>query len=57
MNNELEWIWKEAVVDSFEVPSQNAHGGTENNHKTSVRVAGLQTKIWTGDLPDLKQEC
>lgn len=37
--------------------SQNLPGGTEENHNYCVsRAAGLQTEIWTHDLPDMKQE-
>jgi hypothetical protein len=32
MNNELEWMWKKAVVAYFEI-SWNLPGGTEENHK------------------------
>lgn len=30
-------------------------GGNEENYGTSVRVASLQAKILTRDLPDMKQ--
>jgi hypothetical protein len=32
-------------------------GGTEENHKESVRIAGPRAKILTRDLPNTKQEC
>jgi hypothetical protein len=31
-------------------------GGTEKTTKTAVRIAGLQDKIRTRDLPNTKQE-
>jgi hypothetical protein len=38
--DELEWMWKEAVVTKFKVLSQYLPGGTEETHeKSSVRVA------------------
>jgi hypothetical protein len=33
MNNELKWMWKEAVMARFEVISQNMPGCTMANHK------------------------
>jgi hypothetical protein len=33
VNNELERIWKEAVLVSFKVKSQHLPGGAEENHK------------------------
>jgi hypothetical protein len=38
-------VWKEAVVAYFKVLSQHLCGGTEENHKISVLIAGLQAKI------------
>jgi hypothetical protein len=32
-------------------------GGTEENHKKSVRIVGLRAEILTRDLPNTKQEC
>jgi hypothetical protein len=32
MKNELEWKWKEAVLDCFEKISWNISGGTEEGH-------------------------
>jgi hypothetical protein len=45
MNNELERIWKEAVVASYKVLSQHLPGGTEKIHETPVRLAGLRVCI------------
>jgi hypothetical protein len=33
MNNELERIWKEAVIACFKVLSMHLPGGTERKHK------------------------
>jgi hypothetical protein len=33
MNDELETIWKEAVVAKCKVPSQHLNIGTEENHE------------------------
>jgi hypothetical protein len=37
MNNELERMWQEAVMTSFEVLSSNLSGRTEKNNKTSCQ--------------------
>jgi hypothetical protein len=58
MNDELESIWKDAVVACFKVLSQHLPGWTEKNHeKPPVRIAGLRAEIWNRDLPNTKQEC
>jgi hypothetical protein len=33
INNELERMWKEAIVAKFKVLSRHLPGGTEENHK------------------------
>jgi hypothetical protein len=45
VNNELERIWKNAVVVYFKVLSQHLPGGTEYNHKVPASIAGLRTNI------------
>jgi hypothetical protein len=46
MNDELERIWKEAVVAYVKALFLNSPGGTEENHKKiSVRIAGLVAEI------------
>jgi hypothetical protein len=45
MNNELERIWKEAVVAYFNVLSRHLPGEAEENYEKSVRFAGLQAEI------------
>jgi hypothetical protein len=57
VNDELERICKEVVVALFKVVSQNSPGGTEENLKSSVRIAGLWAKTSTWDLSNMKQEC
>lgn len=48
MNNELENMWKEAVVAFFEVISQYLPGGGLRKTTTkSVMIAGLLAEIWT----------
>jgi surfactin synthase thioesterase subunit len=42
VNDELERMWKEAVMAEFKVLSWNLPGRTEENHeKTSVRITSL----------------
>jgi hypothetical protein len=36
LSNDLERIWKEAVVAKFEVPSRHVYGGAEENHEYRV---------------------
>jgi hypothetical protein len=45
MSNELDRIWKEAVVGKFSVLSRNLPGETEKNLENLVRVAGLWAEI------------
>jgi hypothetical protein len=47
----------EVIVTQLNVLSQYSHEETEENHKKSVRIAGLWAKIWTQDLQTMKQEC
>jgi hypothetical protein len=37
--NELERMWKEAFVAWFKIVYRNVPGGTEEKHKTEVRIA------------------
>jgi hypothetical protein len=48
MNNELERIWKEAVVAWLDWGKPI---------ETSIRISGLRADIWTQDLPNKKEEC
>jgi hypothetical protein len=43
--NKLETTWKKAVVAYFKILSQHWPGGTEENPKTSVRIAGFRAEI------------
>lgn len=52
MNDELEMMWKQAVVAQFNALSRNLPAGTEGITKISVRIAGAQADIRTGDLPN-----
>jgi hypothetical protein len=42
VNDELERMWKEAVVAEFNAASLHLADGTEENHKNSIRAASLQ---------------
>jgi hypothetical protein len=42
VNDELERMWKDAVVAKFKATSLHLADGTEENHKNSIRTAGLQ---------------
>jgi hypothetical protein len=44
LNNELERIWREAVVQ-YKVVSEHLPAGTEANHKQPVRIADLWVEI------------
>jgi hypothetical protein len=42
MNNELERMWREAVMTEFKVLFQHFPEGTEESHKkSSIRIAGI----------------
>jgi hypothetical protein len=61
MNNELEKMWKKAVVACFNVLLQRLPSRAEGNHKIPVRKAGLHGEmrtvhLRTVHLPDMKQE-
>jgi hypothetical protein len=43
-NNELERIWKEAVVALFKVLSQALPGGTKENHR-NLRIVSVPAEI------------
>jgi hypothetical protein len=45
MKYEFKRMWKEWAVAYFKVLSQNFPGGTEENQKTSVKVADIRTEI------------
>jgi hypothetical protein len=46
MSNELEEIWKEAVMVKKDIiPVRLLPGGTEENYKTSIKIAGIRAEI------------
>jgi hypothetical protein len=45
MNNELERMWKEAVMASFEVLSGNLPRGTEGNRKNLRQESQLCAEV------------
>jgi hypothetical protein len=49
MFHELERLWREALM-LFKILSQHLPGETEENHKSSVRIAGLWAEAETWDL-------
>jgi hypothetical protein len=54
------WIQKEVKKwqwPNFKILSKHLHGRTEEDHKSSVRIAGLWAEIWNQDLLNMKQEC
>jgi hypothetical protein len=57
VNDDLERIWKEAVVAWFKVLYRHSSEGTDEGHEIYVRIAGLRAKIWTRDFPNTKQDC
>jgi hypothetical protein len=44
-NNELERMWKEAIVTWCEVLSRYLSGGTEDDHEEPVEIVYLRTEI------------
>jgi hypothetical protein len=50
VNNELERMWKEAVVTCFKVLYRHLPGGTEKNDENPlVRIAGLRRTSGCGE--------
>jgi hypothetical protein len=45
MNNEFEWMWKEVVMAKVEVVSWHLPGGTEEIHKSPVRIDSVLINI------------
>jgi hypothetical protein len=45
MKYEFKRTWKESAMAYIKILSQNLPGGTEENQKTSVKVADLRTEI------------
>jgi hypothetical protein len=57
MNDELERIWKEAVVLFYGAITEFAWRDWGKSRIRSVRLAGLRAELWTLDLPNKKQVC
>jgi hypothetical protein len=47
-------MWKEAVVDKFDVVSWHLHGGSEENQKRLDRIAGLWADTGTRNFLYMK---
>jgi hypothetical protein len=45
VNDELERMYKEVVMDCFKVWFQHLPGGTERDHKKSVKIADHWTEV------------
>jgi hypothetical protein len=43
--SELEWMWKEVIIPSFDIVSWHLPGGTEENHKMPVEIADLGAEV------------
>jgi hypothetical protein len=54
-NNELIRTRKEAVMACFKVLAQHLFGGTEKDHKLSVKISDLWAE--GKSLPNIKQMC
>jgi hypothetical protein len=51
VNNELESVWKEAVMAYFKILYHYLHGWTEESHeKPPARIVDLWAQIRTRDL-------
>jgi hypothetical protein len=44
VDDELERIWKEAVMPNFKVQPRHSPGGTEDNYEKHARIASLRSK-------------
>jgi hypothetical protein len=56
VNNELQRVWKEAVVVWLKVQSLHLYRGTEKIYEIICRHS-LRAEMWTRDLYNAKQEC
>lgn len=56
VNNELESIWKEAVMGWFELLSWHLFEGNEESHKNLIKNNQLPTEIQTSHLSDTVEE-
>jgi hypothetical protein len=55
MNNELESMWKEAVIAQFNVLSRNLSGGTGEYHENLSQDSQLRGEISTRYPSNTKQ--
>jgi hypothetical protein len=47
VNNDLQWIWKKAVVTNIsDLASRHLPGGLRKITKTSVKIAGILTELF-----------
>jgi hypothetical protein len=56
MNDELERMWKEAVMACLKVPPMQPLGGTEGNHEYLSQVVGVSADIRAKHLPNTNLE-
>jgi hypothetical protein len=57
MANELERIWKEAVMARFKVLRQHLPEGTNKSHKKKLpTIVGVPAMIRTGHVPEERQK-
>jgi hypothetical protein len=52
VNNELQGMWKEAVVAEFKIYSLHSPRETEENYKKGSRIVGVPAQIRTGHFPN-----
>jgi hypothetical protein len=56
MGEELERIWKEAVVDYIKVASAHQLGGTENNHRERHVAWSMPLQKFKPEFPPTKSK-
>jgi hypothetical protein len=54
---DLKGCGRKGLWPNFKILSWYFPGGTEGNNDNSLRRDSLRTEIWTGNLPNTKQEC
>jgi hypothetical protein len=57
VNDELQNMWKEALLAYFKVIFQNYVGGTEQKHESPVNISGSRPDIRSRNLSNTKQGC
>jgi hypothetical protein len=48
LNNELGWMWKEAIMAKFNASSQHLPGGSKENNRSSLKISDVPAAIGTG---------